>query len=417
MSKPVDIGTGLTIGVPTLGRPVPLAWAWAFKSMSPPINYNSVICNIWGKRVADARNEIARESLRNGSKYLMFVGDDTVCPPHTLKQLLFRMENNPSLGVVGGIYCSKSEPAAPLVFRGNGKGSYWDWKVGEYFSVTGLGMDATLIRTEVFKGLTEPWFHTEDSDDFLDGVNHAEQWTEDLYFCKKVLEETEFSIYADAAVICEHHDVYNKKIYSLPAGCGPIAKFPVGNKKIVDIGCGPLYREFPEGKVTRVDIREDCNPDYRCDVRSLPFASDYFDIVFSSHVLEHFPRADWEDVLKEWVRILRPDGEIRLVLPNIYWAAHMIAVEKVINDDVLNVLYGAQSYPHDFHYNGLTPERMKLALKKLGLQMQEPELQGYNMILSARYNEHSNKDDSNKTTRTAKPSVKRSSHKQRTRRK
>ena len=182
-------GPGLLIGIPTLGRPVPFDWAMAFKSMNPPINMNSTIHIVKGKPVADARQEIAENAVKIDAKYLFFIGDDTVCPGHTLRQLLYRIENNPNLDVVGGVYCAKCDPSYPLVFRGNGQGAYWDWKIGEFFEVTGLGMDCTLIRTETLKRLSKPWFKTVDGDQFLDGINKAESWTEDLWFFNKLFKE------------------------------------------------------------------------------------------------------------------------------------------------------------------------------------------------------------------------------------
>jgi SAM-dependent methyltransferase len=383
--------TGVVVGIPTLGRPVSLKWASSYKSLHPPINFNMTICQINGAPVADARNAIAREALKLESRYVFFLGDDVVVPSHAMRQFIMRMENNPDIGVIGGVYCSKSTPPAPLVFRGNGQGSYWDWKAGEFFEVTGLGMDCTLIRTDLFRQLPEPWFKTIRADDFADGVNKADEWTEDLYFLKRVSEETESRIFCDASIICEHEDVFSGKSWTLPSGTLPLRRATVepGQKKVVDIGCGPIHREIEGVKALRVDIRADCNPDYRCDVRELPFASNSFDIVFSSHVLEHFNRAEWKIVLKEWTRIVSKEGKIVLVLPNIAWAAWMIHEQKTINDDVLNVLYGAQSYKYDFHYNGLTPERVNEALAEIDFVVTSVETEGYNMVIEARRKEKS----------------------------
>ncbi len=376
--------TGVIVGIPTLGRPVSLAWASAYKSLNPPINYNMQVCQINGAPVADARNAIARQALKEESRYVFFLGDDVVVPAHTLRQLIMRMENNPDIGVIGGVYCCKSTPPAPLVFRDNGAGSYWDWKIGEFFEVTGLGMDCTLIRTELFKQLPEPWFVTKRVDQFAEGINKADEWTEDLWFLKQVSDKTSFKIYCDASIICDHEDVFSGKRWTLPAGTLPTRVASASDKTAVDIGCGPIHRTIEGITPIRVDIREDVQPDYRADVRDLPFGDESFDIVFSSHVLEHFNRAEWKLVLKEWLRLVKPDGKIILNLPNIAWAAHMIAVEHIIDDNVLNVLYGQQSYAQDFHYNGLTPERVSEALEENGFFLRCPVVnEGYNMTIEA----------------------------------
>lgn len=395
---------GLVIGVPTLGRPVSLDWAFAFKSINPPINYNTIFSVIRGKPVDEARNLIVEEALKQDAKYIWFIGDDTINPPHTLRQFIFRMENVKDCGVVGGVYCVKTEPSAPLVFKDNGVGSYWDWKIGEFFEVTGLGMDCTLIRTDIFRKMAAPWFKTVDKDGFMDGTNYAEMWTEDLYFLHRVRNETEFKVYCDASVLADHVDVTTGKVYKLPPYSLPMRRFAFqageNKKKIVDIGCGKTWREFEEGVPIRVDIDESCNPDYRCDVRNLPFDAATFDIVFSSHVLEHFAKSQQKSVLEEWIRILKPEGELRLILPNIMWAARALADESfrkellgtmpeyALSNHVSNVLYGAQTTPHDFHYNGFTPGSLEMLLKDVGFKIMKYEEQGYNMILTARREQH-----------------------------
>jgi hypothetical protein len=380
---------GLLIGIPTLGRLQPLQWGLAFKSLNCPINYNANTMVIYGHPVDEARNVIAKEALRQNAKFLFFLGDDVVVPAHALKSLIYHMEQHPEIGVVGGVYCSKCIPSAPLVFRELGTGSYWDWKVGEFFEVAGLGMDCTLIRTELFTKVSEPWFKTIDSDKFLDAINHADTWTEDLYFLKKVAEETNYKIYCDGSVICDHYDgntPYKLPIDSIPMGRMPVAK----TKRALDIGCGEINREeqFPEHTLVRVDAREECKPDYRCDIRSLPFGNEEFDLVFASHVLEHIRRDEWTDVLKEWIRVLKKDGEFVIIVPNLKWAAERLVENPRLEGqelvDVLNVIYGAQGNLFDNHYNGFWPSNLTDELICDGLEVKEPEFKGYNLILKSR---------------------------------
>lgn len=386
MKKITSTGSGLLIGIPTLGRPLTLDWAMAFKSLTPPINYNSVHMIIKGKPVDEARELIAEHALANGHKYIFFLGDDVIVPNPTLRQLIYRMEQDPDLGVVGGVYCSKSDPPAPLVFRGNGEGTYWDWKIGEYFEVTGMGMDCTLIRTDVFKKLSKPWFKTVDTDQFKDAINQAQMWTEDLFMLEKLAKETNYKIYCDASIICGHVDVYADKVYNLPSKSLPMRNLATDDKpKALDIGCGPIDRsnDFPNHNLIRVDIRDECNPDYRCDVRDLPFADGEFDLIFSSHVLEHFSREGWKAVFAEWLRVLKVGGEVFLILPNIEWATTHFD-ESAEQANVMNVLYGAQSNPFDFHYNGWTPKSVNAALHEFGCAPPSISHSGYNMIIKSK---------------------------------
>lgn len=50
------------------------------------------------------------------------------------------------------------------------------------------------------------------------------------------------------------------------------------------------------------------------DGKDLPFKDNTLDFVFSSHLLEDF--LDWDPVLKEWVRVLKPGGKLIIMVPD-----------------------------------------------------------------------------------------------------
>lgn len=290
MKKLLSTGPGVVIGIPTLGRPVPLDWALAFKAMNPPINFNINFSIVRGKDVAEARNIIAKTAIDSDAKYLFFLGDDVICPPHTLKQLLYRMDQNPSIGVVGGVYCSKCDPPAPLVFRGNGQGSYWDWKIGEFFECTGLGMDATLIRVDILKQMSNPWFKTVDEDQYLDGANKAEQWTEDLYFLNKMANETDYKVFCDGSVICDHCDIYSNppRFFKLPTDSLPMRKLAISQGRKKQLVVNAPERLGPNDEFVHIYFGDGEHNDYRGTLSYLPFEAKAFDsaLVYGSSSLE-----------------------------------------------------------------------------------------------------------------------------------
>lgn len=304
MKKLLHSGPGLVLGLPTLGRPVPLDWAFAFKAINPPINYNSVFQIVKGQEVGVARQAIADYAVEKGAKYLFFLGDDVVVPAHTLKQLIYRLDQDPSIAVVGGVYCSKCEPAAPLVFRGNGHGVYWDWKIGEFFEVSGMGMDCTLIRVSALLDVPKPWFKTVEKDDFLDGKNNAESWTEDLFFFEK-LNDTPWKSYIDASVICEHWDVYGNKKYGLPSDSLPMRqRGVVKDKTCLILGDVPLELNEIDFDIVRAGSKDDT--DYRVQQGNLPFADGQFDWVIVTSPGMELDITEWLRVTKTKLSIAYP---------------------------------------------------------------------------------------------------------------
>lgn len=385
---------GLVFGIPLSGNPLVPEWTFAFHSQHPPMDYNVEYSMIRGRPVDEARCQFADIAKEKKAKYLYFIDEDVTPPPHALRQLIYHLEHWPRAAVAAGIYCHKSPPSMPMVFRGNGAGPYWDWKVGEVFDCSGVGMGCALIRVAAFDTIEKPYFKTIDNTKcFLDGINAGECWTEDLYFCDKITKATGpgvpkggWQILADGGILPEHWDAKTHTAYLLPPSAKPLqrAKVEVGKKKVIDLGCGMPNESYAtlEGEVLRVDMREETQPDYRCDLRVLPFANQEFDIVFSSHTLEHFCRKEVPEVLDEWIRIMKPDGELRLNLPNMEWAAQHI-VNKEVDNDVMNVLYGAQTYDENFHKVGFTPQIIEQLLSERGFKKFVWAYNNYHMFVRA----------------------------------
>lgn len=82
--------------------------------------------------------------------------------------------------------------------------------------------------------------------------------------------------------------------------------------------------------------------------KSLPYSNDVFSLVYACHVLEHFGRHEVLDVLKEWTRVLKPGGVLRVAVPS--FEAALEWYKKTGNlKDVLFVFSGGQDDVYDFH--------------------------------------------------------------------
>ena len=96
--------------------------------------------------------------------------------------------------------------------------------------------------------------------------------------------------------------------------------------RLIDLGCGrvPLYHVY-EPHITEhfcADWVNSTHPnehlDVECDLTApLPFATEGFDTIVLSDVLEHIPEPTklWE----EMARLLRPGGRVIMNVPFLYW--------------------------------------------------------------------------------------------------
>jgi SAM-dependent methyltransferase len=83
---------------------------------------------------------------------------------------------------------------------------------------------------------------------------------------------------------------------------------------LLNVGCGD--RHHPAW--TNLDLRAHDPSVMACDIReALPFASDTFDAVYHSHVLEHLTPQEGQRLMAECWRVLRPGGLLRVVIPDL----------------------------------------------------------------------------------------------------
>ena len=102
------------------------------------------------------------------------------------------------------------------------------------------------------------------------------------------------------------------------------------------LGCGKRY--IPG--FVHIDLVDLPHIDHRCSIDKLPmFADDSVDLIYCSHALQYFDRMQAPDVLREWRRVLKPGGILRLAVPD--FNALVSVYERTGNlDEILGPLYG-----------------------------------------------------------------------------
>lgn len=144
----------------------------------------------------------------------------------------------------------------------------------------------------------------------------------------------------------------------------------------INIGCG----SDQASQYINVDIRDDVNADLVCDCHALPFPDERFELVFSSHCLEHFSHRETRTILTEWLRVLKKGGMLKLILPDID-----VAFKSGQAGDygtMIGVLYGAQDYPTNFHYMGFNEDYLRKILTEIGIEITNVHKGGYEMIVT-----------------------------------
>lgn len=111
--------------------------------------------------------------------------------------------------------------------------------------------------------------------------------------------------------------------------------------------------------------------DIVADAREIPLPDNYADVVFSSECLEHFPWKTYIDALKEWCRILKPGGMIRIEVPDFIGACKQILTMDSLEGDraMQQIFFAEQMNQHDFHFVGLTSRMLVDDFNKLGFEI------------------------------------------------
>lgn len=113
------------------------------------------------------------------------------------------------------------------------------------------------------------------------------------------------------------------------------------------LGCG---RRYIPGFV-HVDAQPSPHVDIVGLVEKLPMPDKSVDIIYASHVLEHFSRHEYRAVLNEWFRVLRSGGELRLAVPDFAACARLYVEGKLAGGiaEITGLICGGQHNAYDFH--------------------------------------------------------------------
>ncbi|MAP55899.1 MAG: methyltransferase [Altibacter sp.] len=147
------------------------------------------------------------------------------------------------------------------------------------------------------------------------------------------------------------------------------------------LGCG--IRNFGEGwdHIDYVDYPHVVSN----DVTKLPYEDDSCDVVYASHLLPYFDRLEVPAVLKEWRRVLKTGGILRIAVSNFRTLASLYCSQEITLDQVIGPLFGRWNVPPVYQKTTYDFTSLKTILTDVGFT----DVNHYNW----RETEHSGYDD------------------------
>jgi SAM-dependent methyltransferase len=134
----------------------------------------------------------------------------------------------------------------------------------------------------------------------------------------------------------------------------------------VDMGCGFIKKTSEEW--VWLDKDERVEADIHCDFSNIPFDDNSVDEIRASDVIEHIPQWRYDEVFKEWSRILKMGGKISGAVPNIHSTMMRYANNELSLSDALGAIYGSGENKFQVHYNGFTVFTLTDLLWKYGFE-------------------------------------------------
>lgn len=183
---------------------------------------------------------------------------------------------------------------------------------------------------------------------------------------------------------------------SVTSSCSP-------PKTVLHVGCGgrhskTLHWSFKGWQEITVDIESRCEPDIVASITAMPqVATASVDAVQCSHTLEHVHAHEVSLALAEFRRVLKPDGDLLLQMPDLQQACAAVAegrAEQFLYQSpggpiaALDMLFGHRLGVQKFgeamaHRTGFTEATLRTALAWAGFVEVKTWVEGFDLWATA----------------------------------
>ncbi len=115
-------------------------------------------------------------------------------------------------------------------------------------------------------------------------------------------------------------------------------KLPKFERKVcLHLGCGKSF--FPG--FIHIDLDNYPHIDHRRDIADLSiFTDNSVDLIYCRHALEYFNKEEAKTVLKEWHRVLKSGGILKLIVPNFETIVELYLKHRDLDHPGIGCLFG-----------------------------------------------------------------------------
>ena len=157
-------------------------------------------------------------------------------------------------------------------------------------------------------------------------------------------------------------------------------------KNKINLGCG--WRNFGK-EWLHIDNGDYDHLDIKCDVKKLDLPDNYADLIYVSHVIAYFDRNEICDVLKEWNRVLKPGGNLRIATPDFEAMSKLYVQGRIELKQMLGPMYGKMPMDDITIYHKTTYDFHSLATVLLDNGFRYVKTYNWKQTEHAQFDDHS----------------------------
>lgn len=137
----------------------------------------------------------------------------------------------------------------------------------------------------------------------------------------------------------------------------------------VEIGGGTLFDQTEDFPVyhPNIDAQSGSRVDIVCDleVNDIPLHDEHAERIKAMHFLQHLPYERAKHFLKDCLRVLKPGGNLFLMVGDMEWVFKEI-LTKGMTQGLAYCVWGEQEHKYDYHKFGYTFSSLKALLEEVG---------------------------------------------------